>query len=201
MICDDEPDALATFKYALNNLYNVITSSSGQECLAKYSEELQRGNKIDALLLDYRLGDMKGDEVAYRIKEINGGTKVILITAYELEKKLLAKLKDGKCIIIDIKKPISTMALLVKVAQVLNLEKTNKAIDNSSKTEAMMAAMDSWLGPDTTRLVLKTLKLVYKIDEDEIRKQPELFEEKLVKILGDRTVRIILKDASKALKK
>ncbi|MEW6603332.1 MAG: response regulator [Thermoproteota archaeon] len=200
MICDDEPDALATFKYALNNLYNVITTSSGQECLAKYSEELQRGNKIDVLLLDYRLGDMNGDEVAYKIKEINGGTKVILITAYELEKKLLAKLKDGKCIIIDIKKPISPMALLVKVAQVLNLEKTNKSIDNSSKTEAMMAAMDSWLGPDATRLVLKTLRLVYKIDEDEIRKRPELFEERLVKILGDRTVRIIVKDASKTLK-
>jgi response regulator RpfG family c-di-GMP phosphodiesterase len=204
MICDDDSDILTTYKSVLSNSYNVIATSSGQECLSKYSEELKRGTKIDALLLDYRLGDMSGDEVAYRIKEIGSNvTKVILITAYELEKKFLAKLKDGKCIITDIKKPISSMALLEKVTQVLNPEQ-NKTFDNASKevvVEAIIAAMDRRLGPDTTRLVQKTLKLVYKIDEDKIREQPELFEEKLEKLLGDRTVKIITNDASKALRK
>jgi|GEM_PF-452611 len=215
MICDDDPDALTIYKYTLGKSYNVIATSSGKECLAKYSEELRRGARIDALLLDYRLGDMNGDEVAYKIRMVNdGSTKVILITAYELEKSLLAKLKDSKCIVIDIKKPISPMALLVKVAQVLDLEKSRvEALDNPSTSEeeeeaasvviaeAIMTSMDRRLGTDTSRLVLKTLKLVYRINEDEIRERPKLFEEKLGKILGDRTVKIIMNDAYKAVRK
>lgn len=211
MICDDDPDALAIFKSTLGKSYNVIATSSGHECLAKFSQELQRGAKIDALLLDYRLGDMNGDEVAYKIKMINNGsTKVILITAYELEKRMLAGLKDGKYIVIDIKKPISPVALLVKVAQVLNLEKSkNEAFDRSPTSEeeaivaveAIMTSMDRCLGSDTARLILKTLNLVYMINEDEIRKRPKFFEEKLRRILGDRTVKIIVSDAYKALGK
>lgn len=209
LICDDDPDALAIYKSTLGKSYNVIAASSGRECLVKYSEELQRGSKVDALLLDYRLGDMNGDEVAYKIKTINNcSTKVILITAYELEKKLLAKLKDSKCIVVDIKKPISPMALLVRVAQVLDLKKVKrKSFDNSSTSEeeetseAIMICMDRHLGSDTARLVLKTLELVYRINEDEIRKQPRLFEEKLGKILGDRTIKHIMNDANKAVGK
>ncbi|HXG05791.1 MAG TPA: response regulator [Nitrososphaera sp.] len=94
MICDDDPDVRAIYKSTLSKSYNVIVTSSGKECLSKYSQEMQREAKIDALLLDYRLGDMNGDEVAYKIKMINNGsTKVILITAYELEKRMLAGLK------------------------------------------------------------------------------------------------------------
>lgn len=204
MICDDDLDILIAYKSVLSNSYNVITTSSGQECLAKYSEELEEGTKMDALLLDYRLEDMSGDEVAYRIKEIGSNvTKVILITAYDLEKEFLAKLKDDKCIIIDIKKPISLTVLLEKVAQVLNLEQ-DETFDIANKeavVQAIMTAMVRCLGPDTAKLVQKTLKLVYKIDEEKLRMQPEVLEEKLEKLLGDRTTKIITSDASRALRK
>ena len=42
------------------------------------------GKHIDILLLDYRLGDMSGDEVARKIMGMNG-TKVILISAFEMD--------------------------------------------------------------------------------------------------------------------
>ncbi|HXG05792.1 MAG TPA: hypothetical protein VNI77_00515 [Nitrososphaera sp.] len=58
-----------------------------------------------------------------------------------------------------------------------------------------MTGMDRCLGPDAARLVLKTLDLVYGINGNEIRKHPKLFEDKLGRILGDRTVNIIRSEA------
>jgi hypothetical protein len=58
MICDDERDVLDLFGL----------------------EETNRDNKIDLILLDYRMGGMQGDSVARKIKEYNG-TKIILISA------------------------------------------------------------------------------------------------------------------------
>ena len=41
------------------------------------------------------------------------------------------------------------------------------------------------LGKETSALVLKTLKLVYKINKDDIVANPELFEEKIKRMFGD----------------
>jgi hypothetical protein len=45
-------------------------------------------------------------------------------------------------------------------------------------------AIDDALSPGTYKLLLKTLELVYHIDSDRIVSQPELFEDKLRKMLG-----------------
>lgn len=197
LICDDEQDVLATYQRALSKSYNVITALTGQECLAKYSEQIRKGNKIDVALLDFRVGDMTGDKIAYKIKKINGsGTKVILITAYELDAGLLAKLKEGKCIASHIRKPVSPKVLLDKVAHIINnLENKSEYVKEEKEkiVDAMMAALDEYLGANTSYLLFKTLKLVYKIDEDQVRAQPGLLQTMLAKLLGEDTVRLILR--------
>jgi response regulator RpfG family c-di-GMP phosphodiesterase len=55
MICDDEPDVLLSFEIMLKPIYNIMLVDSGEECIAKYIEEINRGNKIDHVLLDYKL--------------------------------------------------------------------------------------------------------------------------------------------------
>ena len=55
-------------KSALNSRFNVLTASSGEECLKAYSKAVESKSKIDVVVLDYRLGDMLGDEVAQRLK-------------------------------------------------------------------------------------------------------------------------------------
>jgi CheY-like chemotaxis protein len=57
--------------------YRVIMVDTGEECIERYMEETNRGNKIHLILLDYKLGGMLGDSVARKIKEYNG-TKIIL---------------------------------------------------------------------------------------------------------------------------
>ena len=83
MICEDEPDVLLSFEIMLKSKYNIMLVDSGEECIARYIEEINRGNKRDFGLLDYRLCDIMGDSVARKIKEY-GETKIILISAFNI---------------------------------------------------------------------------------------------------------------------
>jgi hypothetical protein len=47
------------------------------------------------------------------------------------------------------------------------------------------------MGNGSDKLIFRTLKLVYGIDGSKIIRNPELFEEKLIKILGDAKVLVI----------
>jgi CheY-like chemotaxis protein len=117
MICDDERDLLLLFRLVLESKYNVILVDSGEDCIDRYIQEKSRGNEIHLILLDYRLGsNMFGDSVARKIKEQNG-TKIILISAYELDDVLLKELEDGDYIAKYVTKPIHTNDLVELVAE------------------------------------------------------------------------------------
>ena len=114
MICDDEQDILNIYKRALQLRFNVITVCSGSDCIQKYLAQKNDGSKIDILLLDYRLGDMLGNEVACKIKGLNG-TKVVLISAYDLDEQMVNDLKEKHCIVTTMKKPITLSSLADKL--------------------------------------------------------------------------------------
>jgi response regulator RpfG family c-di-GMP phosphodiesterase len=118
MICDDEQDLLLLFGLALRSKYNVIQVGSGEDCIEKYLEEKNRGNKIHLLLLDYRLGDIFGDSVARTIKEYNE-TKIILISAYDLDNTFVKELEENKYIAKYIEKPIQLSNLIEIVASMI----------------------------------------------------------------------------------
>jgi len=93
--------------------------SSGKECMDKFIEEKNRGNKIHLVLLDYRLGDMFGDSVARTIKQYNG-TKIILISAYDLDSAFVKELEENKYIVKYIEKPIQVADLIEIVASTIS---------------------------------------------------------------------------------
>ena len=119
MICDDEQDLRLLFGLILNLKYNVIQVESGKNCIEKYVEEKNRGNKIHLILLDYRLGDMLGDAVARKIKEYNG-VKIILISAYDLDHALVKELEESNFIVQFIEKPIEPDNLIEIVARTIS---------------------------------------------------------------------------------
>ena len=119
MICDDEPDLLELFGKALQTKYNIILVGSGEDCIDKYIDEKSRGNKIHLLLLDYRLGSMRGDTVARKIKEYNG-TKIILISAYDLDDALVKDLEENNYISKYIEKPIFINSLIELMANTIS---------------------------------------------------------------------------------
>jgi CheY-like chemotaxis protein len=118
MICDDESDVLMAYKIALSSKYSVVTATSGKECLTKYDDERLSGRKVDVLVLDYKLGDMSGDEVACKIRDVDG-TKVILISAYEIDPIFLKDLEERNCISSFVRKPVSMATLLRVVDRIL----------------------------------------------------------------------------------
>ena len=119
MICDDEQDLLLLFGLALESKYNVIQVGSGEDCIEKYLEEMNRRNKVHLILLDYRLGDMFGDSVARTIKQYNG-TKIILISAYDLDSALVKELEGNEYIVKYVKKPIELTDLIELVANMIS---------------------------------------------------------------------------------
>jgi len=118
MICDDERDLLELFGKALQTKYNVILVGSGEDCIEKFIDEKSRGKKIHLVLLDYRLGSMYGDTVARKIKEYNG-TKIILISAYDLDDELVKDLEENKYIAKYVEKPILLTNLIELVADII----------------------------------------------------------------------------------
>ena len=118
VICDDEQDLLQVFELALESKYNVILASSGEECINRFLEEKNRGNKVHLILLDYRLGGIFGDSVARKIKEYNG-TKIILISAYDLDDVLVKDLEENKYIAKYVEKPIHLTNLIELVADII----------------------------------------------------------------------------------
>jgi len=62
---------------------------------------------------------MFGDSVAKKIKEYNG-TKIILISAYDLDGELVKDLEENKYIAKYIEKPISIYSLIESVADTIS---------------------------------------------------------------------------------
>lgn len=122
MICDDEIDLLNMYKLALQRDFDVIVVDSGKDCIEKYIAEKHAGNKIDVLLLDYKLGDMLGDIVACKISGMNG-VKTILISAYNLEKSMIDDLIERRCIVGTIRKPVRLADMIEQIRQ-LTTEKS-----------------------------------------------------------------------------
>jgi response regulator RpfG family c-di-GMP phosphodiesterase len=118
MICDDDQDLRQLFGQALKSRYNIILVSSGEDCIGRLIQEKNRGNKIHLLLLDYRLGDMSGDYVARKVKEMNG-TKIILISAFDLGDELVKELHEKNYIANYVAKPVHLINLIETVTSTI----------------------------------------------------------------------------------
>ena len=122
------------FGLVLGSRYDVITVDSGEECIERYIEETNRGNKIHLILLDYKLDDMMGDSVARKTKECNE-TKIILNSAYNVDDVLIRELENGNYISRYIQKPFDTDRLTDLVDETVRINcKSNTLIKCKSNT-------------------------------------------------------------------
>lgn len=78
LIVDDDELQLRTFKRILEGEgHPVMASTTGAAAL----EMAERG-KFSLAFLDIKLPDIRGDELARRLRELDGGLSIILITGY-----------------------------------------------------------------------------------------------------------------------
>jgi DNA-binding response OmpR family regulator len=120
LVCDDESDLLLMFQIHLESQYNVLTVVSGRECIDKINELKKKNEKIDLVLLDYKLGDISGESVARKIREIEENIKILMITAFELEDHVVKNMIKNRYINDIINKPIQLEELSKKIEEHLD---------------------------------------------------------------------------------
>ena len=113
LIVDDDEFLTESFKVILETVgYHVETTFSGMQAIHK-----MRDRDYDLIILDIKLPDINGDEVARIMKKQGKKTKIVMITGYE---KLVEGLKDES---VDVKevlmKPVSPNSLLTVTGKVL----------------------------------------------------------------------------------
>lgn len=118
MVCEDEQELLELYSKVLELRYDVIKVCSGYDCINKYLEQKNKGSNVDLLLLDYKLGDMSGDAVAKKIKELNG-IKIILISAYNLDEPVKKDLIENKYIEKFLQKPIKMREIIQEAMEII----------------------------------------------------------------------------------
>jgi CheY-like chemotaxis protein len=118
LVCDDETDLLLMFRIYLESQYKVLTVDSGTSCIDTILDHKNKNEEIDLLLLDYKLGDISGDIVARRVKEIDD-IKILLITAFELDIQIVSELIQKGLIEDVVKKPIQLEQLSQKIKETI----------------------------------------------------------------------------------
>jgi response regulator RpfG family c-di-GMP phosphodiesterase len=118
LVCDDETDLLLMFRIYLESQYKVLTVDSGKSCIDTILDHKTKNEDIDLLLLDYKLGDISGDIVARKIKEMDD-IKILLITAFELDSQIVSELMQEGLIVDVIKKPIQLEQLSQKIKETM----------------------------------------------------------------------------------
>ena len=78
LIIDDDADLCQLLaRYLLKNGYEVETAYSGNKGVAKY-----KAAPFDAVIADYRLGDMDGVRLVQELKQVNKKAAILVITGY-----------------------------------------------------------------------------------------------------------------------
>jgi DNA-binding NtrC family response regulator len=90
LVVDDDPGLRESYRLILEDEYEVVDATSGQEAL-----DVVRASQIDVVLLDIRLPEMDGIEVLERIKQTDEQVEVILVTAVKTVKTAVAAMKLG----------------------------------------------------------------------------------------------------------
>jgi DNA-binding NtrC family response regulator len=90
LVVDDEPGLRESFHLILDDDYEVVDVPDGPTAL-----DVVRSSQVDLVLLDIRLPGMDGIEVLERIKAIDEGVEVVLVTAVRTVRTAVAAMKLG----------------------------------------------------------------------------------------------------------
>src|SRR5438132_4331699 len=90
LVVDDDPGVRESFRLILEDHYEVVDVPDGPGAL-----DVVRASAVDLVLLDIRLPGMDGIEVLERIKALDEGIEVILVTAVKTVRTAVAAMKLG----------------------------------------------------------------------------------------------------------
>src|SRR3979490_89151 len=112
LVVDDDSGVRESFRLILEDHYDVVDVPDGPSAL-----DAVRASAVDLVLLDIRLPEMDGIEVLERLKAIDEGIEVILVTAVKTVRTAVAAMKLGAFDYLT--KPFEEDELLAVIARAL----------------------------------------------------------------------------------
>ncbi len=119
LVAEDEAEIRRIYKILLGEKgYQVFATEDGKECLDAYKTEFNK-NKIpfDLVILDHRMPEKNGTEVAKQILTLCPTQKLLLVTAYKDQ----LEFKDQELQKMQImEKPFDVDELLLTISQLVS---------------------------------------------------------------------------------
>jgi DNA-binding NtrC family response regulator len=115
-VVDDEHDIMSLFTDALSELGDASVFGFIDSTLALEHFKLHQ-LEYSLILSDYRLPTMDGIELLKKVKAINPSVKTILISAFDVDDKII---EDSKCVDKVLQKPVGIADLINEVEVLLS---------------------------------------------------------------------------------
>ncbi len=164
LIVDDEGVVADVYAELLGDKYNCEVAYSGNAAIEAYH------SGIDVVLLDRRMPDMTGDEVLDKLREMDGESRIAMVTAVQPDFEVLDMGFDDYLV-----KPVSPDELERTVAKLLELSEYSAEV----RRYYSLVTKRSWL---------ETEKSVHELESNEdyqqLRSEISRLESRLDEALG-----------------
>ena len=123
LVVDDEPRLRDLVRrYLEHDGHRVVTAAGGAEAL-----EVAQHTRLDLVVLDLRLPDVPGEEVARELRRLSNDVPILMLTAKVDERDRIGGLEAGADDYVT--KPFSPRELVLRVGAILRRGRSNQALD------------------------------------------------------------------------
>ncbi len=158
LVIDDEVSILTAIRFALEDHFNIYTTTDIPEGL-----ETIKNKNIDLVLLDQYLGEYKGIEVLNTIKTENPRVIVIAMTAYGCIEDSIEAIQRGAYYYIT--KPLDINGLISMINKALEYQSlSDKVEDLTNQTNEKKLSLDMISSSDSMNDVFKMIDRVKDVD-------------------------------------
>src|SRR5512137_1282023 len=137
LIVDDEDGARQSLKVIFKDDYEILMATDGATAI-----DLAQKSKIDVAVCDIRMAGMSGIEVLERLKYVDPGIEVVMMTAFETTDTMRAASRLRACDYIN--KPFDVTTMRAAVAGAMQRRTLESEIhNNAEKLQELLAELQS----------------------------------------------------------
>ncbi len=132
MLVDDDTDLLGALRDALDDEYEIVTCSSGEEAVRRLELVKTKVTKLDAVICDMRMPGLQGTDVLKEVIKCNELMPRILLTGFTDLEAAKAAVNEGRIHHYE-SKPVEMTTLKQVLSKELALYEERKAIAEDAK--------------------------------------------------------------------
>jgi signal transduction histidine kinase len=137
LVVDDEEGPRQSLSVIFKDEYEVWMAADGPTAI-----ELAQSHKIDVAVLDIRMAGMSGIELLERLKYVDPGIEVVMMTAFETTDTMRQALRLRACDYIN--KPFDISTMRAAVANAMHRRSLESEIrNNAEKLQQLLAELQS----------------------------------------------------------